>query len=182
MTHRHMIRRDAVRAMALLAGGALTLRAAPGMAQGLDQTGGTTRFVKLAADVSEFEVASGRLALHLSSHAGVRGFAERMVKDHAELLTSLKFTNDSNAGAPLPHGFGPDAGRVYDRLVAATGPEFDILYMDSQVRSLEEALAAYREYSRVGSVDSLKKYAVKWTPMLEEHARSARTLRGSMGA
>jgi putative membrane protein len=177
-----MSRRRAVTAMALLAGGGMALRAAPGAAQGMDQTGGTTRFVRIAGVVSEFEIASGRLALQRSAHSGVRGFAQRMVKEHADILTCLKFTNDSNAGASPPRGLDRDSQRMIDRLAAGFDPDFDVLYMDMQVHTLEDVLVLYREYSRVGSVDSLKKYAVKWTPTLEQHGHHARTVRGSLGA
>ena len=182
MSDRYMSRRRAVAAVALLAGGAAALRAAPALAQGMDQTGGTTRFVRIAGVVSEFEVASGRLALQRSANPGVRGFAERMVKEHADILTSLKFTNDSNANASMPRGLDRDTQRMVDRLAATSGPDFDVLYMDMQVHTLEDVLVLYREYSRVGSVDSMKKYAVKWTPMIEQHGHHARTVRGSLGA
>lgn len=182
MINRNMNRRGAFATIALLAGGALAYRVVPAMAQGMDQTGGTTRFVHLAGAASEFEIASGRLVLGRSNNAGVRGFAQRMMTDHAEILTSLKFTNDSNASAPMQHGVTPEGQRMLDRLGAAFDPDFDVLYMDVQVRTLEELLGFYREYSRVGSVDSLKKYAVKWTPLIEQHVNAARTVRGSLGA
>jgi len=182
MSDLYMSRRRAVTTMALLAGGVVALRAMPAAAQGMDQTGGTTRFVRIAGTVGEFEIASGRLALSRSTNPGVRGFAQRMMKDHADILTSLKFTNDSNASAPLPRGLSTEGQRMMDRLGAAFDPDFDVLYMDVQARSLEDLLMVYREYSRVGSVESMKKYAVKWMPMIEQHGHHARTVRGSLGA
>jgi putative membrane protein len=182
MNNRYMSRRRAVAAVALLAGGGAALQAAPAVAQGMDQTGGTTRFVRIAAVVSEFMIASGRLALQRSANPGIRGFAERMVKEHADILTSLKFTNDSNASARMPRGLDRDSQLMVDRLAATSGPDFDVLYMDMQVHTLEDVVVIYRQYSRVGSVDSLKKFAVKWMPMLEQHSQQARTVRGSLGA
>ena len=182
MSDRFISRRRAVAAMVVLAGGGVALRTAPAAAQGMDQTGGTTRFVRIGANVSEFEIASGRMALQRSNNPGVRGFAQRMIKEHADILTSLKFTNDSNASAPFPRGLSVEGQRMMDRLGAAFDPDFDVLYMDTQVRNLEDLLVIYREYSRVGSVESMRKYAVKWLPMLEQHGHHARTVRGSLGA
>jgi putative membrane protein len=177
-----MNRRDAFLALALLAGGAAVLTRNPAIAQGMDQTGGTTRFVRVAAVVSDFEIEAGRLVLQRSSNVAVRGFAQRMVDDHAQLLHNLKFTNDSNANAPLPRGLSREGRQMMEELRNATGPSLDVLYMDMQVRNLSDALAVFREYSRVGSVESLRRYSVRYTPMLEDHVRDAQTVRGSLAA
>lgn len=179
MSTRPLTRRGAVMALALTTGGVLMARTIPAAAQ-LDQTGGTTRFVQIAAGVSEFQIEAGRLALQRSTNAGVRGFAQRMVTDHSDLITSLKFTNNSNVSAPMPRGPAADGQRALEELRAASDARFDILYMDIQVRTLAYALDVYREYSRVGSVESLKRYTVKNTPMIEAQSRMAQTVRGSM--
>ncbi|HJQ60074.1 MAG TPA: DUF4142 domain-containing protein [Vineibacter sp.] len=181
MAARLMMRRDAFLTIALMAGAAVACRSVPALAQSMDQTGGTTRFVKLAAHTSEFEVAAGQLAQQRTTNAAVRGFAERMVKDHGELLTTLKAVNDANASAPLPRGPDDDGRQRIARLGAASGAEFDVMYMEMQIASLEPLLAALREYSRVGSVESLKsRYSVRYTPVVEEHLRMARTVRGGL--
>lgn len=178
MSTHPMTRRGAITAFAM-ASGAMAAGAFPAGAQ-LDQTGGTTRFVRIAAGVSEFQIEAGRLALQRSRNTSVRGFAQRMVKDHSELITSLKFTNDSNASAPMPHGPAADGERALQELSATSDGDFDILYMDIQVRTLAYALDVYREYSRVGSVEGLKRYTVKNTPLIEQQVRMAQTVRGSM--
>jgi putative membrane protein len=145
-----------------------------------DQTGGTTNFVRLATQASLFEVQSSRLALQRSNNEAVRGFAQMMIKDHEQELNNLKFTNDSNASAPLPKELDPRFQGIFERLQATTGPSFDNLYMQIQVRGHEEALALYRSYAEVGEVESLRKLARNALPIIERHRNDASRIAGTL--
>ncbi len=76
--------------------------ALPVMALSMDQTGGSTRFVRLATLGNHVEIEASQLALQRSSNPAVRAFAEAMIKDHAQAQNDLKFTNDSTANATVP--------------------------------------------------------------------------------
>ena len=52
--------------------------------------------------------------------------------------------------------------------------------MSGQVEAHRKALDMYQEYARVGSVESLKKLAVKTVPIVEQHLRHAQTVLASV--
>jgi putative membrane protein len=145
-----------------------------------DQTGGTTNFVRLATQASLFEVQSSKLALQRTNNEAVRGFAQMMIKEHEQELNNLKFTNDSNASAPMPKELDARFQAVFDRLQANTGPSFDNMYMQVQLRGHEEALALYRSYAEDGEVESLRKLARNALPVIERHRNEAARIAGTL--
>jgi putative membrane protein len=145
-----------------------------------DQTGGTTNFVRLATQASLFEVQSSKLALTRTNNEAVRGFAMMMIKEHEQELNNLKFTNDANASATMPKELDPRFQAVFDRLQTTSGPSFDNLYMQMQVRGHEEALALYRSYAEVGEVESLRKLARNALPTIERHRNDASRIAGTL--
>lgn len=166
--------------VAALAAAVPGIIAAPAAAQSMDQTGGTTTFVRLASLGGHFGVESSNIALRRSRDPGVRGFAQRMIEFNAQALNDLKFTNDSNANASIPRHLTGDYQAMLNELSGVPDERFDGVYMSMQVDGLQGALDMARQYGRVGSVDALRKMAIKWTPLLEAQLRDAQTVMGAV--
>lgn len=146
----------------------------------VDQVGGTTNFVNMATLSSRFEVMSSELALQRSGNPAVRGFAEMMIKDHRQHLNDLKFTNASNASAPMPETLDTDYNTLMSRLGALSAADFDREYMNMQIDGHEEVLEIYRGYARVGEVESLRKLAANTVPAIERHLMEAKRVAGAL--
>jgi len=146
----------------------------------VDQVGGTTNFINMATLSSRFEVQAGELALQRSGNQAVRGFAEMMIKDHRQHLDTLKFTNASNASAPMPETLDSDYMMLMSRLGSVPASEFDREYMRMQIEGHEEVLGIYRGYSQVGEVESLRKLAAATIPVIERHLNEAKRIAGAL--
>ncbi|QQS11533.1 MAG: DUF4142 domain-containing protein [Rhodospirillales bacterium] len=152
----------------------------PAFAQSMDQTGGTTTFVRLASLGGHFGIESSQIALQRSRDPGVRGFAQRMIDSHGQALNDLKFTNDANANASMPQQLTGDYQAMINELRGTPDERFDGVYMSMQVQGHQTALAMFTDYARVGSVDSLRKLAVKWMPLIEANLKDAQTVLGAV--
>ena len=157
------------------------------------------------------EVASSRLAQQKSQNAQIKQFAEHMVRDHTkttqELQQLIQQVPGSGAGAatPLPNGRESQgtaqSGQVTNaqggpqhegldqqhtallqQLQAASGAEFDRIYVRQQVAAHQQAVDLFGNYSRSGDNPLLKQWAAKTLPDLQEHLKLAQALQqGTQG-
>jgi len=146
----------------------------------VDQVGGTTNFINMSTLSSRFEVQAGELALQRSTNPAVRGFAEMMIKEHRQHLDQLKFTNASNASAPMPETLDSDYMMLMSRLGAVPAADFDREYMNMMIDGHEEVVEIYRGYSQVGEVESLRKLAAATIPTIERHLAEAKRVAGAL--
>jgi putative membrane protein len=163
-----------------LAIGAAAFSPIVAVSQQLDQIGGTTTFVRIAGHSSLYEIEAGRIALARSRNQGVRGFAEQTIRAHDLAYGNLKGVNNSNAGASLPQTPDSERQRALEELRVSSDPSFDVVYIEQQIRNHETTLSAYRSYSTVGEVESLRKFAAETLPILERDLREARTISGGL--
>jgi len=157
--------------------------AGPGAAPAseLPPAGAAAGFLARVAIVDLFETQASQLALERTQNADLRRYAQRMIDDHArtsqevQALASAQRVNAAQA-ARL------DEPRV-ERLNAlrdARPQAFDALYVDSQVEAHENTLQIMREYADTGDNPTLKDWARRTAPVIENHLQMARALdRGS---
>jgi putative membrane protein len=90
------------------------------------------KFLAMAAQGDQNEIALAKLAEQKATNPDVKAFAEKMVKDHTQLSASMKpFMEEWGLTAPT----GPDAEtqKVWDKLNGLSGNDFDKEYMKDMV-------------------------------------------------
>ena len=135
-------------------------------------------FVQKIGDSNQFEIQSSQLALQKSHNDAIRQFAQRMIDDHTKLgdqfKQELKQANLPEPGAEI----GKEQQAGLDRLAKLNGAAFDAAYIRAQRMAHEQLIRFAEGYSRRGSNQPLKQFALHVLPELKEHEKLAQELRG----
>jgi putative membrane protein len=170
MTFKHLI----------LAGGVLGLMA---IARNVTRKGaGLTQTItpeNLAGEmriVGNFQNRIGRMAAEKSQREAVRGFARRMMDDHARLSQRLE-TIAVNEGLWMP-GVDLDGLRtsLADKLQRAPLSAFDALYLQTQDNAHNDAIALLEGFVAASEAGALKDFAEDALNQLIDHQNHIRDL------
>ncbi len=102
------------------------------------------KFLAMAAQGDQNEIALGKLAAQKASNPDVKAFGEKMVKDHTQMSASMKpFVQEW--GMSVPTGPDADAQKVWDKLFALSGKDFDKEYMKDMVSDHTEDLKEFTD-------------------------------------
>ena len=146
-------------------------------AGGLPPSGTAAGFVTRLAVTDLYEVAAGRLALERATTPAVRRFAETMVADHQRTSAGLQAELARlklNVRPPAE----PDARRreLLADLRAAPAAEFEDRYIDQQMEAHDNASFLLQEFAENGEPASLKEWARRTAPVIENHRQMAYAL------
>lgn len=137
----------------------------------------TEEFVTKAGVANAFEMDSSRMAVEKAQDPEVKEFAEKLITDHEKAGEELLSTVDqTRINTPVPEGVDAKHKDMIEKLEAASGAEFDQLYVDMQVQAHEEAVELFRSYAENGDQPQLKEFASSNLPALEEHLEMAKEL------
>jgi len=100
------------------------------------------KFLAMAAQSDQNEIALSQLAEQKATNPAVKAFAEKMVKEHTQMTASMKPYADS-WGLTAPTGPDADAQKELDKLNGLSGNDFDKEYMDQMVTDHTKALKAF---------------------------------------
>lgn len=136
---------------------------------------------KITDVVNQGEIEQGQLARNKSKNADVKKFAAHMISEHtkakqngAKLVKQQQLvTQDNSVATELSNG----ATEMLESLRTAQGPEFDRLYVKSQVDQHQKVLDML-DKQLIPSADSpeLKSELEKAREMVEDHLKQAREL------
>ncbi|TCT02411.1 DUF4142 domain-containing protein [Aquabacter spiritensis] len=127
-------------------------------------------FVETAGISNLFEMESSALALKKSENPQIRAYAERMSRDHAEIMSRLKSAAAEAYGQiPIPTELDARHEAMIEKLNAAQGTDFDMLYVQLQTQAHHAAVGVYAAYATDGDQSVLKSFAEKTVPVLREH-------------
>lgn len=132
-------------------------------------------FVRLAAEGSMAQVKLGELAEQKGQSEEVKGFAKRMVEDHAKTTGELKELG-AREGINLPTDTSSKHAEVYERLSKLSGPEFDRAYAQDVVKDHEKDIAEFKRGVSTAQKPALKQFAQQTLPMLESHLEKAKEM------
>ena len=132
-----------------------------------------TDFVAKAASGGMFEVASSKLAKDASTSPEVKKFAEHMIADHEKANKELKVAA-KNANIEVPTKMSADDQKLYEKVKAAKGAEFDKVYMAAQITAHDEAVAVFSGATKGVKDPGLKAFAEKTLPVIKEHQEHAK--------
>jgi putative membrane protein len=125
-------------------------------------------FATAVAASDLYEIESGRLAARKGSSAQVKEFAGRLLTDHKKSTADLK---DAAAEANVMVNPALDAEKqaMVDHLEAASGAEFDRLFLKQQMTAHQKALTLLQSFARDGDAEPLKTFASKASGLIERH-------------
>ncbi|MBA2467260.1 MAG: DUF4142 domain-containing protein [Sphingomonas sp.] len=125
-------------------------------------------FVTAAAATDLYEIESAKLAASKSGSTEIKEFAGHIQTDHTKSTAELK-TAASQAKATVSPALDAEKQAMLDQLKAASGAEFDRLYLQQQKAAHEKALALLQSFAQSGDAEPLKAFARKTTPVIEGH-------------
>jgi putative membrane protein len=138
-------------------------------------------FVTEASEGSHGEIALGRLAADKGKRADVRGFGQRMQRDHGQAnqeLTALA----KRKGWKVATGPGPKNDANEQRLNRLAGEQFDRAYMQDMVKDHEKDVRMFEQASKQLEDAELRAWILKMLPTLREHLERARTVNAAVAA
>jgi putative membrane protein len=132
-------------------------------------------FAQKAAMGGKHEVEGAKFAATKASNAGVKAFANKLVKDHTaannELMTIMKKKQIPAAAA---HKAGTEAWRN------ESGAAFDRAYIDHAISEHAKDIALFEAEFKDGGDAELKAWAGEKLPALREHLKTAQDLKAKL--
>lgn len=132
-----------------------------------------SEFAKTAAEGGFAEVRFGQLAEDKATNQSVKDLAQRMVNDHTQADDSLK-TAASKDNVTVPTRLNAKDRATYAKLSMLSGSTFDRDYARDMVRDHETDIAMFKREANSGKDASIKSFAAKTLPTLEDHLKLAR--------
>jgi putative membrane protein len=129
----------------------------------------TPAFVKTVMSSSRFEIQSSRLAQEKAANGDVKEFAAMLIADHAKAENKLKALLQPSGDFPTDTPLAPKHQKMLQQLEAATGQDFEVLYIDMQAQAHMEAVSLFRTYAGSGDKQSIVGFAKETLPRLEMH-------------
>lgn len=134
-----------------------------------------TTFATKAAQAGIAEVAAGDLARTKATNEDVKGFAEKMVRDHTAANAELHDAA-AKSSVVLPTEASIQQKAAAERLSTFSGAEFDHAYVEQMVKDHTEAVELFRTEVAGGKDANLKAFAQKTLPTIEMHLEMAKRL------
>lgn len=162
-----------------VAGGSATEAAASGPVGAPEMPAASTAqgFAMRAALSDMFEIQSSQLALERSQQPQVRQFAQRMINEHQTMTNQLQSTlQQANITMTPPAQLDPEKTAMIQRLRDAGPGGFDDAYLEQQIESHETTLNLFRDYGANGDNPTLRQFAERGAPMIENHLQTARAI------
>lgn len=139
---------------------------APGDAQG---------FVTAAAASDMYEIEAGKLAQQMGSAQAVKDFGAMMEREHTKSTTDLKAAAAGAEGVTVNPQLTAKQQSDLAALRAA-GDRFDAVYKEQQIAAHQQTLDLLRSHADGGTMEPLKAFATKTSPVVERHLAESRDL------
>jgi len=131
-------------------------------------------FATEAAQGGMAEVEMGQLVLQKGTSPQVKQFAQRMVTDHTQANQELmQLAQSQNLDLPTQTDSKHKSDR--DRLRGMNGAAFDTAYMQHMVQDHQKDVAEFQKQAQSGSDPTLKSFAAKYLPILQQHLQMAQS-------
>ncbi len=136
------------------------------------------RYVDSASSNALFETQSAQLALTRSQHAGVRAYAQEIVKRTALGTQSLNAAaTASGLTLPTPELTASQAKMLGD-LQEASAEEFDALYLEQQREAQQDAIVLHEAFALAGEAPRLRDVALSETAKAHQYYQEVRRIVG----
>lgn len=136
-------------------------------------------FLKQLAIGGRAEVELGRLAVDRSTVAGIDQFGRQMVKDHGEANSKLA-SLARGAKVELPRDLDAEHAAVRQQLQALNGKDFDLRYVESQIKDHQKAAQLLIHVIGSGQHVGVRQFAADTLPKVMEHLDRAKQLHSEL--
>ncbi len=171
MNRRHMLTAGAAVAVALPLATAARAQMSAMMADG------TMDPEKAPAILNgNFAKASSQLAVEKATNASVRTFAQLEAAE--QTATAMAFGVPADAPLAMPES----KAAAMQRLQAASGAEFDRLYVQDQIAGHEELRAIHSSYAAEGADPMARGASMVGVTSIDTHLAMLRAIQASLGA
>ena len=133
-------------------------------------------FANAAAATDLYEIESARLAADKARNSEVKSLAQHIRTDHEKSASELK-SAASTANITVDPKLDAEKQRMLEQLRAASGAEFDRLFVEQQRTAHEKALALLQRYSSNGDNEALKGFATKTAATVKGHLDHANRIK-----
>jgi putative membrane protein len=133
-------------------------------------------YAAMAGASDMFEIQSSQIALQKSQRADVRNFAQMLIQHHQMTTQQLMAAAQAAGMSPPPPMLMPMHRRMIAELQAASGSQFDMLFVRQQVPAHEMALALHSNYADNGDTPALQQAARGAVPLVTQHLNMARSM------
>jgi putative membrane protein len=140
-----------------------------------------TQFAKKAAQGGIAEVKLGQLAQEKGTSDSVKKFGQRMVEDHTKAGDELKRAAAQD-NITLPDDVSAKDKATYNELTKLSGAAFDRAYARDMVKDHEEDIADFNKEANGGKNTSIKDFATRTLPTLQDHLKEAKEMRQNVSA
>ena len=131
------------------------------------------------------EMTEARVARRRANNGSVKGLADLLLSDHAQMQSGLdslaKAKNIVPAAGPRAQALQTETKSERERLEQLTGAEFDRAYVQAQVKAHEEAIAEANRLAGVAQDGDLRAAIQRALPKLQTHLDSARAVEQRLG-
>lgn len=136
-------------------------------------------FMMQAAGSDTFEISSGMMARTRGTDAGVKTFADTLVKDHTMTSTELKaIARQKNV--TLPKTMPADKQALLNDLTNRARNDFDKRFSDIQIQAHTEAIALFQRAINEVEDTQVRDFANRHLPHLQMHLRRANQLKARL--
>ncbi|HUQ12621.1 MAG TPA: DUF4142 domain-containing protein [Steroidobacteraceae bacterium] len=136
-------------------------------------------FLKQLAIGGRAEVELGKLAADRSQVAGIDQFGQHMVKDHGEANSKLA-SLARGAKVELPKDLDAEHAAVRQDLQSLNGKDFDLRYVESQVKDHQKAVQLLIYEIGSGQHVGVRQFAADTLPKVMEHLERAKELHSEL--
>ena len=133
-------------------------------------------FASAVAASDLYEIESAKLAVEKARNAEVKSLAQHLRTDHEKSTSELK-TAAGSANITLAPKLDAEKQGMLDQLKAASGADFDRLYIEQQKTAHQKALNLLHGYSSGGDNEALKAFATKASAAVKGHLDHANSIK-----
>lgn len=125
------------------------------------------KFMTNAAEGGMLEVKLGELASQKATRDDVKNFGQKMVADHTQINNDLK-SLASQKGVNLPDLLDAKHQKIYEKLAALSGADFDNEYISTMVKAHKMDARLFKKASDSPDAD-VKSFVDKSLTVIEGH-------------
>jgi putative membrane protein len=137
------------------------------------------KFLAMAAQSDQNEIALSELASSKATNPAVKNFAETMVKQHTMLTEQMKPFAEAWGLTP-PTGPDADHQKEIDKLNTLSGKDFDKEYIDDMVTDHAKAYSAFSTEVKDTKDAKFKAAVIKGKAVVAAHKNMAYSLKKQM--
>jgi putative membrane protein len=137
------------------------------------------KFLAMAAQGDQNEIALSRAAADKASMPEVKAFAQKMVDEHTKMTEGMKPFADKWGLTP-PMGPDADHQKELDKLNGLSGMDFDKEYMSQMKTDHTKAYTAFTKESKDTKDAKFRTAVIKGKTMVAAHKNMAYNMKGKM--